>query len=280
MIDVHTHILPGVDDGCDTLAAAVALARVEVEAGVTDVVATPHYNAVYPRLSPAHVRDRVARLCQALERAGVPLRVWPGHEVALDADLDEALARQELATLNGGRYLLLELPGGGVPVTLPVILARLRQRGIIPLIAHAERERAIQRAPELLVPLVESGALVQITASSLLGAFGERAQRASALLLRHDLAHVLASDAHALSVRPPRWAESLVAAERLVGARRVRELVETVPRALLDDQPIVTRSPVPFTARELASAAASAQRGGLPRWWARSFAVSRRTPAR
>src|SRR5579859_5058476 len=169
MIDTHLHILPGVDDGPETTAESLSLARVLVQEGIHCAIATPHFNDEYPRRSAAEIRERVHDMQQAFDRHGIALRLFAGHEALIKAGLAEDIQAGRLATLNGGSYLLLELwSSTWIPETERVIF-ELRAHGILPMVAHPERYRAIQQEPGRLAALLRQGAVAQLTASSLVG---------------------------------------------------------------------------------------------------------------
>jgi protein-tyrosine phosphatase len=238
VFDIHVHLLPGIDDGPRTLDESLRTAAALVREGITHAVATPHFNDEFPHVPVAEVRERVAELQGALDDAGITLHVYAGHEVHLDDDLAVPLRNGQAATLNGTRYVLLELPTRRFPVFLEGTVGHLRMAGFVPVIAHAERYQPVWADPDLLIPYIEAGALIQITASSFTGRFGSHAQRTAEKLLRRNLGHVLASDAHALSLRPPHFAEGVQAVKALAGADRAREMTVDVPRAIVHDQPV------------------------------------------
>src|SRR5437868_11062914 len=167
MIDTHLHILPGVDDGPETLEESLALARALVQEGVSAAIATPHYNDEYRRRSADEIRGRVYDVQQALDHCGIPLRLFAGHEVLIKPGLVEDIQAGRVATLNGGRYLLLELWNNSWPFELEQVIFELRAAGIMPILAHPERYRAIQHDPGRLATLLEQGVLTQLTAGSL-----------------------------------------------------------------------------------------------------------------
>src|SRR6266581_9351104 len=161
MIDTHLHILPGVDDGPETIQESMTLAQTLVQEGIHSAIATPHYNDEFPQRSSAEIRERVYHLQQALDRHGIALRLFSGHEALIKAGLFEDIQAGRLATLNGSSYLLLELwTSMWLPETERVIF-ELRANGIIPIVAHPERYRAIQREPCRLAALLQQGALAQ-----------------------------------------------------------------------------------------------------------------------
>jgi protein-tyrosine phosphatase len=238
MIDLHSHILPGVDDGARTLEESVALARLASVEGIDVVAATPHVRDDYR--TTAHEMERlVAEVRAALADGGVPLDVLPGAEIALDQLA--SLGEDELRRFGLGgnpKYVLLEFPYYGWPLELGARVWELRARGITPVLAHPERNAEVQAAPERLRPLVEQGALVQLTAASLNGRLGGRARAAAFELLGRNLAHLLASDLHASNVR----GIGLARAARAVGDEKLaRWLTTDVPAAIVAGQPVPER---------------------------------------
>ncbi|MBA2383503.1 MAG: protein tyrosine phosphatase, partial [Actinobacteria bacterium] len=187
MIDLHSHVLPGIDDGAATFAESLAIARAAVEDGVAELAATPHVRADYPT-SAATMLELVARLRARIASEGVPLLIHTGGEISLDS-LDR-LTRDELRSfgLGGSRYLLLEFPYAGWPLDAHERLFRLQLDGFVPVIAHPERSVEVKAAPERVAPFVELGALVQVTAASLDGRFGPATQRTAHALVRGGLA--------------------------------------------------------------------------------------------
>src|SRR5437868_5132276 len=153
MIDIHLHILPGVDDGPETVQESLALARVLVEEGIHTAIATPHYNDEFPPRSAAEIQERVHDLQSELNRYNIPLRLFAGHEALIKPGLVEDIQTGRLATLNGSRYLLLEMWNRTwLPETERVVF-ELLAFGVVPVIAHPERYRAIQKDPHRLAAL-------------------------------------------------------------------------------------------------------------------------------
>jgi protein-tyrosine phosphatase len=231
LIDLHSHILPGLDDGVRTVAEGVELARLAAAEGVEAIAATPHVREDYPT-TPEQMERALAEVREAVAAAGVPVRVLPGGEVALP-DLPR-LGPDELRRFGlGGNpsYLLVETPYYGWPLDIEQQLFTLRADGITPVVAHPERNREVQANPERLRRLVDAGALVQVTAASLDGRVGRSAQRIGLQLVRDGLVHLLASDAHAPEVRKAGLHSALAA----VGDEELgRWLTEEVPRAIVD----------------------------------------------
>jgi tyrosine-protein phosphatase YwqE len=208
MIDIHSHILPGIDDGARDLAEALALARAYVADGVTQVVATPH---IYPGVfdnTPDTVGAAFDLLQEALVREGIPLRLSRGAEVRVSEELPELVLRQQLLFLDSGqremRHVLLELPDGQIPVGTDRLVDWLLQRQIRPVLAHPERNKAVMADPLKMRPFVTRGCRLQVTAGAVLGQFGDKAQRAARALLDQGWVTAVASDAHNLIARAPR----------------------------------------------------------------------------
>jgi protein-tyrosine phosphatase len=236
MIDVHLHILPGVDDGPATLDDALSLARSLVQEGVQMAVATPHYNDEYPQLPACEIRERVGDLQRELDRNAIPLRLLAGHEALIQPGLTADVQSGRLATLNGSRYLLLELWNSSwMPETERVIF-ELRVLGIVPVLAHPERYLAIQQDSNRLKSLIEQGVLAQLTAGSLVGMQGKTARKCAEMLLKRGLIHCIASDAHGPGRRPPAIRQGMQAAERIVGRVQAAQLIEAYPAALVQNQ--------------------------------------------
>jgi protein-tyrosine phosphatase len=237
MIDTHLHILPGVDDGPETLDQALDLASTLIQEGVHTAIATPHYNDEFPRRSAAEIRVCVQALQKALDHYHLPLCLLPGHEALIQPGLLEDIRSGRVSTLNGSRYLLLELWNTNwLPETERVIF-ELRAFGITPVLAHPERYRVFQKEPARLAALLRQGVLAQITASSLVGMQGRMAQRTAETLLKMGLVHCIASDAHGLHKRPPTIREGLRQAARIIGPARTRQLVEDWPTTIITNAP-------------------------------------------
>jgi protein-tyrosine phosphatase len=227
LIDLHSHVLPGLDDGAADLDEALAICQAAAAAGIEVLAATPHVRDDYPTTAE-QMEEALAALREA---AGDIVRLVPGGELDL-AELDRP--REELArfALAGNRaYLLVETPYVGWPLDLADKLFRLRSAGITPVLAHPERNREVQERPELLESIVAGGTLVQLTAGSVDGRLGRGARAGATALLDRGLAHLLASDAHAPEVRAIGMADAV---EALDDAELARWLTVDVPRVILD----------------------------------------------
>jgi protein-tyrosine phosphatase len=239
MVDLHTHILPGIDDGARTLEDALGMARAALADGIRVVAATPHVRDDHPRVTIEAVQQGVAELREALTAAALPLDVRPGGEVALDRL--ELLSPEEIAGYalagNAG-YLLLEFPYYGWPLALETRVRELAANGVILVVAHPERNADVQAVPERLCGVVEAGALVQVTAASVDGRSGRRSREAAFDLIERNLAHMIASDAHTPDLRGIGMSEAAAAVGDAVLARW---LTHDVPGAIVAGAPIPER---------------------------------------
>ena len=200
VIDLHTHILPGIDDGAASMQDSVRMAREAWESGVRQIVATPHVRLDYPTTAE-QIEAGVDQLRRALAEEDVPVVLHAGAEV--DVHHAATLQPAELRRLTLGqqrRYLLLEVPYEGSPEPLEAVALRLRRHAIVPVLAHPERSAAFIEGPRYLLELVAAGCLVQVTSGSLVGDAGRRVRRTAQQLLELGIVHVLASDAHGAEI--------------------------------------------------------------------------------
>jgi len=239
MIDVHLHLLPGVDDGPVDLAAALALARDCCAGGTSMVAATPHYDEWTRAALPdaATAVDRVCRLQAELDRAAIPLRVLVGGEAFLTPDLPRQVREGRVPTIAGTSWLLVETAVQQMPPYLAHVVFELQTMGIMPLLAHPERYHWLQRHPDVLGELVAKGVRAQVTAASLTGRAGREQQALAQTFVRRGFVQIIATDWHKAgsgsSLR-----EGYAAAVALVGEERARRLVETHPGLIVAGQPI------------------------------------------
>jgi protein-tyrosine phosphatase len=236
IVDIHSHILPGIDDGARDVEESVAMLRTAHAEGVRAVIATPHH---YPDIGvPA--RDQARRLCALIRKtAGLPVDVRAGQEVAADPSVVGRLKEDRVLLFEGARYLLVEPPFIDYPAWVDTLFDDLQAMSVKPIIAHPERCIGIQRDPAILARLVGRGIVSQVNAASLLGDHGPEVQKTAHLLLESGLFHVMASDAHA--ARGPRASVLGRAVEvlcEIVGQAQAQTMVVTVPQAIMDGRDI------------------------------------------
>jgi protein-tyrosine phosphatase len=268
MIDLHVHILPGMDDGAQTLDESVQMCRMSYQDGVRTIVATPHaLNGVYQndRLGVLRqidvLRSVLARAggCNGgskpisggqggiSESEGIPLRILPGADVHFCEQIFEQLQTGKITTLaDRGRHLFIEFPFHEIPCRAEEALFQLLTRGITPIVSHPERNQGIARRPRRYWEMIRMGCLGQVTAMSLTGGFGGEIRKVADTLLKLRLLHFIASDAHSVQSRPPILSEGVRAAERIVGRREAWNMVTEYPRAVLEGKRLSVSEPLPF----------------------------------
>jgi protein-tyrosine phosphatase len=239
VIDLHSHILPGLDDGAPTIDESRQMARVAVREGITVIAATPHVRNDFPTTVEQMERG-VAELNGDFARERIDVRVVHGGEI--DLERLNTMTKEDIEGFSlgqTGRYLLVEVPLTGWPLYLDDAVFKLRSAKVTPLLAHPERNREVQRNPATLEPAARAGALVQVTAASLDGRLGRRVKEACERLLKLDLVHVLASDSHAPAVRQGGLSDAVAA---LRDDALARYLTEEVPAAIIAGEVVPERS--------------------------------------
>ena len=204
MIDLHCHILPGLDDGSESLEESLAMAAMAADQGVRHIVTTPHCRTG----SAPDVIDGVAMLQELLQEEGIPIRLYPGMEIFGSFDTARLLQEKKLLTLNGSRYPLIEFSFYSDGEAETEILKTVIDAGFTPLVAHPERYEYVCRWPELINRWKKMGCLFQINRGSLLGRYGDDARKMGIELVNRGFATVVATDAHSSRVRTPRAADA------------------------------------------------------------------------
>src|SRR3954454_5549783 len=235
VIDLHFHVLPGIDDGPPTLEAALDLARAAEAAGTTTIVATPHVSWDWPDNDAARIAAAVASINEELRAAGIGVEVLPGAEVAMTRAADLPPEELEALRLGGGPYLLVECPHSPAASGFEGLLASLSHSGHRILLAHPERCPAFRRDRSTLERLLSGGMLTSITAGSLAGRFGREVRRFTQELLRDGMVHNIASDAHDLVRRPP-GVKGILAEEGVADA--TEWFTRQLPEAILGGGPL------------------------------------------
>ena len=235
MIDLHCHLLPGIDDGPATLKEALALAVQAVESGVTHAILTPHIHPGRWDNTATTISEAVAAFKGELDSHSIPLTVGFAGEVRVGAEILTSLIDGELPFLgkfNGRNVLLLEMPHSNIPLGTDKIVSWLIEHNVLPMIAHPERNKDVMRSYKKLAPFVKMGCLFQVTAGSLVGQFGGSAQSIAEQMLNAGLVTVLASDAHHITRRPCNLNEGFAAAIQIVGESEAQRLVKDIPLAI------------------------------------------------
>lgn len=239
MIDLHSHILPGVDDGAQTLEDSLEMARKAISQGITHLMCTPHHNnGKYNNPADKIIRE-VANLQEELDKRGLDLTLLEGQEVRLTEFLLTAIQRDEiLFTDLDNTYLLIEFPTNEVPIYAEQVFYQLLNRGQVPVIVHPERNAVFREEPNRLVSFLEMGTLTQLTAPSIVGIFGSDIQQTAKQMLEHNMLYMVASDAHNLRHRTFLMKEAYKEIEK-IGGKEMVEAMQQMAKDLVNGDPVI-----------------------------------------
>ncbi len=249
MIDIHSHIMPEIDDGARTVEEAVEMARIAADDGIEQMVSTPHmFNGISSNPEPSEIFERVAALNEAIRDPRI--RILPGNEVHVSHEIAEQAKTNRVTKINNANYMLVEFPQLLVPIGADEVFYKLQLHGITPILVHPERNSQIQMRPSVIADYVGRGVLIQVTAMSVTGEFGSAARNCAESLLRHNCVHFLATDAHRPKQRPPILSKGRDAAAAIIGVDQARALVENNPRAVIEGKPVHAGPAIPFGAMQ------------------------------
>lgn len=245
MIDLHCHMLPGIDDGAQDLDQALEMARIALDDGITLTVCTPHiYQGLYHN-DATKIRDAVDDFARRLREADVDLQVTAGADIQAVPELTDRLKAGIFPTLHGSRYFLFEPPHHTVPAAFAQSIFNVLACGYVPVITHPERLTWLDTEHyRWFVDAAQQGAWLQVTAGALTGRYGDRAKYWSQRFVADGVVHLLATDAHGVSRRPPLLAEGRDEAAKLIGAEEADRMVNARPRSVIDNSDPVD-SPLP-----------------------------------
>lgn len=246
LVDIHCHILPGIDDGAQTIDDSLDMARVAVSEGISHILCTPHYNNGEYMNKKDNIIISVVDLQKELDNEGIPLTLFEGQEIRISGDLISRLALDELLFADmSNRYLLIEFPFSTIPLYSKQVLFDLVSRGYTPVIVHPERNAKFMEDPNRLLPFLEMGCLTQVTCGSYLGKFGKHVKKAAEIMISHNMAHCLASDAHNTEQRGFYVKEAYALLEKQYG-REKREEFEQTAKDIVNGDPVETLPVEPY----------------------------------
>ncbi|MGC8810815.1 MAG: tyrosine-protein phosphatase [bacterium] len=252
MIDLHAHILPGIDDGPEDFAESLQMCQLAHADGIHTLVATPHLNPGVYNSPKRIILAKLAELNQKLQiqfsvgeaSKKIDLKILAGADIHLSFFLRQNFSWEDIIFINENRqYLLLELPDYFLVEPIKKFIASFREKGIIPIISHPERNSVFQKDSKILADFVRLGALSQITAMSITGFFGQKAKEAAFSFLRQNLAHLLASDAHSSKSRPPILSKALAEISAHIGPEKAWRMVHDFPLAIIEGETIEIPDP-------------------------------------
>ncbi len=249
MIDIHSHILPGVDDGAPDVETSLEMCKIAVNDGVTTMAATPHMLDGIHNVTRETIISGVADLQKRLDENNIQLNVVPGADIHINVDFINLYKSGSLVTLNdNGKYALIEFPPSTIPHKSDEFLFSMQINGVVPIITHPERNQSIQRHPEQAVKWAESGNIIQVTAASITGELGKEAKDCSMKLLEAGLVHVIASDAHSATWRAPGLSAARKIIADIISEEEAELATQLRPESIINGFPIDLPEPKKLTA--------------------------------
>ncbi len=241
MIDLHSHILPGIDDGPETLDKSIELAKEYEDAGFKQIVATPHWIPGTAWMASAnHVLQKVSAFNQELKQGHSAIHVYAGQEIAIDNNIAALLDQKQVLSLAGGPYVLIESPFQRFPFRWQKIFFAILSGGYRILLAHPERCDQIINDPSMIDAVLDVGAYLQVNADSFLGRYGKPVEKTAFRLAAQGYIHCLATDSHDPVYRSPRnFKKALALAERYIGPENTDIIVRQNPARVLNGRPLV-----------------------------------------
>ncbi len=243
MIDLHTHILPNIDDGSRSIDETFELIKEAQNAGFKSVVLTSHYMEGYYETN-LHEREVLTNLIQNnFREKNIDIDVYIGNEIYMSDNLIKLLESGKASTINNTSYVLFEMPLNVEPYNLYDIIYQMQQNKIVPILAHPERYSFIQKDLELMYDLIEKGVLMQANFGSIIGQYGKKAQKTVRTFLNNNMIHLLGSDAHRHKTIYPRIPEAIKELEKLISTEKLKELTTTNPELILNNKKINIEEP-------------------------------------
>lgn len=244
MVDIHTHILPGIDDGARDIYDTLEMARIAVESGTTDMVATPHCNIPgrYRNYFGEEYKEVFLKAREAIEAEGIPLRLHPGMEVYMTEEVPKLMAEGKIMPINGSHYVLMEFGFDEDPEFADMMLKKVHKMQVIPLVAHVERYFFVQDDPEIISEWKRRGYAIQCNKGSFQGKFGRKEKRIAHDLLDRQLVSVIASDAHRPNIRSPRMEDAYEELAMEYPMEYLDQVFEVFPRRICQDKSIILKN--------------------------------------
>lgn len=241
MIDIHSHILPGVDDGARSLEEALIMAEMAAKSGVRVITATPHANQPdgFENYDSEELTNIYMKLKEAIAEEGIPIQLVRGMEVFGTIDVSKAIREKRVRSLNGTRYVLVEFAFNSAPESIEARLRSVLRRGMVPVIAHPERYYCVQDDPNYLYKWRTLGALAQLNKASVFGRFGSMTKKTAKLILDHHMVNCVASDAHGIQSRTTDMREIKEYLEKNYSERMAMRLLRTNPENILMNRQVI-----------------------------------------
>lgn len=236
MIDMHSHILPNIDDGSQSIEESVSMLREAKKAGFTAIVSTSHFIEEVYNVSKEEREEIIKKLEERLYDENIDIKIYNAAEAYISTNLNAFIKEEKLPTINGTKYLLIELPMNSEIIYLDRIIEQLKENQIIPIIAHPERYSYVQKNPKILWGLIEEGVLFQSNYGSIIGEYGKTAEKTVKKLLKNNMIHFLGTDAHRSKSIYTKMDEALKKIIKLIGEEKLELLSKVNPQKVLQNQ--------------------------------------------
>lgn len=243
MVDFHTHIMPNVDDGSKSIEETFNLCAEAATAGFSKIILTPHYMEKYYETNNKEKTTWVEALNMGLMQKGTQTEAYLGNEIYISENIVQLLQEGEASTINNSKYVLMELPLDVKPIYLYDVIYSLMENDYIPILAHPERYQFVQKKPNIIYELIQSGVLIQSNFGSIIGQYGKKAQKIIIKLLENNMVHFLGSDAHRENTIYKVMPRVLKKLTKTIGTEKLREITTTNPEAILKNRRIKVTEP-------------------------------------
>ena len=243
MIDIHCHIIPGVDDGPDSFDEALEMAEIAEKDGINTIVATPHHIEGLYQISPLNLLEKLKTFNERLATNNIKIQILMGSDLHISYEFIAKIETNNLLTINDTKYVLIELPTHFLPIKIRGLLKSMINNSWIPIISHPERNYLFQRSPNILFDFISDGSLAQVTAMSITGEFGYEVKKMAKKMIAHNLVHIIATDAHSKDFRPPVLSKGLKAASKIIPYDDAYDMVKAIPESIIKGDAVFTNPP-------------------------------------
>ena len=246
MIDIHSHILPNIDDGARSIEETFNLIKEAQKAGFEAIISTSHYMENYYETDVPEREVWVKAICENLQTKNIETNLYLGNEIYFSDNIIELLEQRKASTINDTSYVLFELPLNAEPMNLYDVVYEMLQYKLVPILAHPERYSYVQKDPDLIYDLIEKGVLMQANYGSIIGQYGEKAQIIVRKFFKNNMVHFLGSDVHRPNTIYPKIPQILREIESIIGSEKLEELTTKNPKLLLNNKKIEIEEPTDF----------------------------------
>lgn len=250
MIDLHSHILPGLDDGSKNIEETIEMARISVSEGINKIVATPHHRKPRYLTKKEDVLGKTIYINSILKQKNIDLKIYTGMEIRMSRDIPEKLRNDELLSLNESKYILIELPFKEELDYTEDVLHEIKILGYIPVIAHPERYQVVMNDPNYVKKLIEDGCLIQINSNSLTGQFGTECKQVAEILVKHRMVHLVSTDSHSSRNRSPRVKYGIERMKKISDENYVESIISNAHK-VFNNQDIEVIYPIAYKQSKL-----------------------------